>query len=227
MDFNQMEKIIERLEHSLDKKVSDDKMKIIHQELNKRWWSAQRLKNTIDYLIETYEKYSFPTIAEILKAGERFPDRSERVKASISCDLCNGTGLVSATGKNGYRASFCCNEGHVINSEAYLKLRKWGKDAFEEGYRLDGSDGDQLDPQNESHLGWIRFLKQVSPKMYFNFIKSNHRVGRLFEEKLSDVSSDYQDVSKEIERDRSLKDDEKREAGYRVKFNPGDVVDVF
>lgn len=227
MDYNQMEKIIERLEHSLDKKISDDKMKVIHQELEKKWWSLQRLKSTIDYLVESYEKYSFPTIAEILKAGERFPNSQARLESSISCDLCDGTGLVSTRSKDGCRASFCCNRGHVINSEAYSKLRKWGQSPLNEGFKIEGSDEKSLDPENEKDLMAVKLLKQSAPRMYLNFIKSNPMVGGGFEGKLKGIPIQNEDSSKEIKREQTLKDDDKRDAGYRVKMNPGDLVDVF
>lgn len=219
MTYDQCEVEIQKLEHALDKSVSDERMKVIFEYVEE--WSAYRLRKVVDFLIRNSEKSQFPTIQQILKAGEIFLDPKGQQEFATSCDFCENQGTVGAIGKDGYKVLFRCNQCKSLNDGYWEKVIFWGKEVFEKGYRLERNYTVQpLNPEKPEDLGGIRFMKENSPKLYFNFLRSVPvEQAKKWEECLDKIpmkddehKKEMEEIQKEIERKLSLKQEAKREA---------------
>lgn len=134
------------LEYAFNKKLEEAQEHFYYKQFKE--WSPEKLKYVVEYIVKSNDK--FPTIAQMIKAAETFTGVSNALKRVIDCYFCEGTGMVHAVSKDGYKTAFRCNKCMSLVGGSWERMAVWGESAYNKGYRLDEMTGLPLDEKRAS-----------------------------------------------------------------------------
>ena len=96
-----------------------------------KYWKAFRLENTVDKLIETFDK--FPSISEILEVSWEFNKKEDVKLKTYDCDHCATSGHLFAS-HDGNEYLFRCDSCINWRNKYSETIPQWGQVWEEKGY---------------------------------------------------------------------------------------------
>lgn len=96
-----------------------------------KYWKSFRLENTVDKLIDTFEK--FPSIAEIMEVSWEFNKKDDIKQRTYDCDHCGTTGHIFAS-VDSHNCLFRCDSCINWKNKYSETIPQWGQVWEEKGY---------------------------------------------------------------------------------------------